>query len=240
MVNILIVEDEELARRNLSRMLTSLNGNIKILEASTGKEAIQLLKQTDIDLFFLDIQLPDMSGLKVAETIRSISKYQLAYVVFITTHVQYQLEAFKKYHCYDYIEKPYTKKEVLEVAERLIRGVQKIPPVEKQVCFELRDFILRIRIDDILFIESQGKNCVIHTNTRLYTIPNIAMKKMLDKLQRETFMQTHKSYIINTGSVDRIDKSDRNSWLAYFKDYSLPAYISDRYKESFMKKYDME
>ncbi|MBZ4646453.1 MAG: two-component system, LytTR family, response regulator [Petroclostridium sp.] len=236
MINILIVEDEQIARTNLARMLQSLSEEIKILEASTGKEAIQLLKQTHINLFFLDIQLPDISGLKVAETIRSIPKYELTYIVFVTAHVQYQLEAFKKYHCYDYIEKPYTKEDVLKVAERLIRGVQSIPPAEKAICFELRDFILKIRTDDILFIESRGRNCVIHTSSRLYTIPNIAMKKMLDKLADETFIQTHKSYIVNIKSVERIDKVDRSSWRAYFQDYSLTAYISDKYKESFMKR----
>jgi two-component system LytT family response regulator len=118
----------------------------------------------------------------------------------------------------------------------LIRGVQNITPVEKEICFELRDFILRIRMDDILFIESQGRKCIIHTKNKQHAIPNMSMKAMLNKLADETFIQTHKSYIINVKNVDWIDKEDRNAWLAYFKDYLLAAHISDRYKETFIKR----
>ncbi|MFZ5967579.1 MAG: LytR/AlgR family response regulator transcription factor [Bacillota bacterium] len=173
MLNILVVEDNRVERNNLVRMLKKLNNDIKVFEAAAGEQAIKILKQEKIGLFFLDIELPDISGLKIAETIRSILQYELTYIVFITTRVYYQLEAFKKYHCYDFIEKPYKQEDVLKLSERLIRGIKHNDSINQVVRFETKNCILKIFIKDILFIESQGKNCMIHTKNSQYVIPNM-------------------------------------------------------------------
>jgi len=238
MLNILVVEDHRVQRNNLMRMLKSLNKDIKIFEAATGEEAIKILKQETIELFFLDIELPDMSGLKIAETIRSTPKYELAYIVFITTHVHYQLEAFKNYHCYDFIEKPYEHEEVFKISDRLIRGIKHNESQNEAVRFKTKNCILKLYIKEILFIESQGKNCIIHTRNNQYTIPNISLKTVLEKTATTNFMQTHKSYIINLENIDLIEKREKNSWIVYFNDYHSPAYISNHYKEESSNRFE--
>lgn len=237
MLNILVVEDNTIARKNLVKMLKNLNGDICIFEANCGKQAIEILKKEAIGLFFLDIQLPDFSGLKIAEIIRSIDRYELTYIVFITTNVIYQLEAFKKYHCYDFIEKPYKKEDVLEVSKRLIKGIKATDTKEETISFELKNCILNIRVQDILYIEAQRKNCIVHTKMNLYTIPNMIMKRILEKMRGFDFIQTHKSYIINLKNIDQIQKHEKNSWQVYFKDYTSSAYISNTYKEIFIKRF---
>ncbi|WP_113672632.1 response regulator [Vallitalea guaymasensis] len=87
MNNILIVEDNDTSRNNLEHVLKTNFSDVKIYKAGTGKTALKLLKEIKMDLFFLDIQLPDISGLKIAEIIRSIEQYELSYIIFITTHL---------------------------------------------------------------------------------------------------------------------------------------------------------
>ncbi|SNT06876.1 two component transcriptional regulator, LytTR family [Anaerovirgula multivorans] len=236
MLNILVVEDNQVERNNLVRMLRRLKTGIKIFEAATGEQAIKILRQEMIGLFFLDIELPDISGLKIAATIRSMPQYELTYIVFITTHVYYQLEAFKKYHCYDFIEKPYKKEDVAKISERLIKGITKEWDKEQVVRFQIRNCILKIFLKDILFIESQGRNCVIHTKNNQYIIPNISMQKLLERIGASNFMRTHKSYIVNLKNIHLIEKHEKNSWIVHFENYSLVAYISDKYKKDFFNK----
>ncbi|AOT70920.1 LytR/AlgR family response regulator transcription factor [Geosporobacter ferrireducens] len=240
MLNILVVEDDQIERKNFVEILKHLNGDMKVFEASTGTQAVRIMEQEEIGLFFLDIELPDCSGLKVAEKIRSIRQYELTYIVFITTHVYYQLEAFKKYNCYDFIEKPYKREEVLRVSERLIRGLQYNNTEGVTIRFELKNCILKIPVKDILFIEAQGKNCRVHTKYTPYTLPNTAINKVLEKVPAVHFIKTHKSYIVNLENVRQIEKNEKNSWIVYFRDYAAPAYISNSYKEEFLKKFQLE
>ncbi len=235
MLNILVVEDDPVERRNLVRMLKDLNKDIKIFEATAGEEAIKILKRETIELFFLDIELPDISGLKIAEIIRTIPKYELTYIVFITTHIHYQLEAFKNYHCYDFIEKPYKKEELFKISDRLIRGIKNTDLKNEAIRFKTKNCILKIFIKDIFYIESQGKRCVIHTKNNQHTISNISMKKILEKTADYNFIQTHKSYIVNIENIYQIEKHEKNSWAVYFKDYQFQAYVSNNYKEKISK-----
>ncbi|AKL95837.1 two component transcriptional regulator, LytTR family [Clostridium aceticum] len=236
-MNILVVEDNHVERNNLVRILESLNKDIKVFEVATGGQAIKTLEQEIIQLFFLDIELSDMSGLKVAEKIRSIPQYELTYIVFITTHVYYQLEAFKKYHCYDFIEKPYTQEDILKISQRLIKGVIKESIKEQVIRFEVKNCILKIFLKDIFFIEAQGKNCMVYTKNNQYTIPNTSMKGILEKVSSSSFMQTHKSYIVNIANIFLVERYGKNAWTVYFKEYAVNAYVSNKYKREFLNKF---
>ncbi|AOY77580.1 LytR/AlgR family response regulator transcription factor [Clostridium formicaceticum] len=237
MMNILVVEDDQFERSTLVRMLKASNRDIKIFEAATGGQAIRILEQETIELFFLDIELPDMSVVEIAEKIRSISQYELTYIVFVITHVYYQLEALKKYHYYNFIEKPYKQEDILKISHRLIKGVTKGHIKEQAVRFKIKNYILKIFLKDILFIESQGKNCMIHTKNNQYIIPNISMKGALRKLESSSFMQTHKSYIVNFQNIHLIERYGKNAWIVHFKDYALAAYVSNKYKKEFLNRF---
>ncbi len=82
MNHILVVEDNEISRKNLVDVLKENFSNIRIYQAGTGAEANKVLRNVQIDLFFLDIELPDTNGMKIAETIRSMKQYELAYIIF--------------------------------------------------------------------------------------------------------------------------------------------------------------
>ena len=222
---------------NIVRTIKAISGEFQIYQAYTGKDCLKILKEVDIDVFILDIQLSDMSGLQIAERIRAISKYELTYIIFITTHIQYQLEAFKRLHCYDFLEKPYKKEELTEIITRLWKGIstqrKQIEESRGSVIFSMKDVTLKIYIDEILFIESCGRHCIVHTKNREYLIKNITIVKILESLPPKDFMQTHKSYIVNLNNIHKVEKQEKNSWTVYFRDITSVAYVSNRYKEKF-------
>lgn len=237
MINILIVEDDINQRKKLINILKNIDTNFKVYEASTGKQAINIFNELVIDLFFIDIQLPDISGLKIAEIIRSIQIYELTHMVIITTHVYFQLEAFKKFHCYDFIEKPYKSEDILNITNRLINGINTSKEKEEEdaVCFELKNCVIKILIKEILFIESQKRNCIVHTTHNAYQVPNMTMKQVAKLFNTlNNIMKTHKSYIINIKNIYKIDKTTKNSWVVYFDNYDIPAFVSNSYKDKLL------
>lgn len=240
-MNILVVEDNKYEMNNIIKVIKSVSKEFDIYRALTGEECFKILEQIDIDLFILDIQLPDISGLNIAKKIRNIPKYELTYMVFITTHIYFQLDAFKKVNCYDFIEKPYKKEELIKIIKRLSRGILKqkqlIKSDRQQVYFEMKDCTIKIYADEILFIESQRRNCIIHTKNKEFLVKNITFKGILEMLPKEYFIQAHRSYIVNFKNIERIEKVEKNSWIVYFKGYTLQAYVSNSYKTEFSNEF---
>ncbi|MPN36597.1 Transcriptional regulatory protein BtsR [bioreactor metagenome] len=118
MKNILIIEDDERQRINLKKIISE--NDVVIYEAQDKDEALDICNKVCIDIFLVDIVLKSSSGLDFALEIRKINKYELSWIIFITTHREYLTEAFKQVHCYDYIIKPYDKEEILSTIRKLI------------------------------------------------------------------------------------------------------------------------
>lgn len=237
-MNILILEDNKYQRENIRQAIKSMKKEFNIYEAENGRQALEKIKIKDIDLFILDIELPDISGIKVAEEIRKIDRYEITHIIFITTHVYFQMDAFKKIHCYDFLEKPYKKSELIENIDRLYRGTLSLRRYKKDkpkqsVCFEMKDYFLKIYLEDILFIESQLRHIIVHTINKEYLIKNISIKKVLEKIKNKNFVQTHRSYIINMNNIKEIIKESNRAWEVRFKNYRIPAYVGRTYKNDF-------
>lgn len=242
-MNILVVEDNHYERENIVRLLESISKEFNILQASTGEEGLSLLKNFEIDLFILDIQLPDMSGMKTAEKIRQIPKYEFTFMIFITTHIQLQLSAFKQVHCYDFLEKPYKKNEFIEIITRLSKGIYKQKQIElarEEIQLQMKDCTIKIYTDEILFIESERRNCKVYTKTKEYSVKNMTIKNTLEILPKDNFMQTHKSYIINLEQIYQLEKTEKNSWLVHFKECPYTAFVSNNFKNEFVGRFSNE
>ena len=114
MANIMIVEDNPNIALGLETIIKSINIDMEITITGYAKEALEKANSKTYELFLLDIQLYDYSGFELAKKIRNINKYKLTPIVFITAIPTKELLAFKEIHCYDYIVKPFTEKEVLD------------------------------------------------------------------------------------------------------------------------------
>lgn len=231
MWNILLVEDEIKQRQNLKLMLQQIDSRLKIHEAEDKNDALEICKNTNINLFFIDISLKSSSGLDLALEIRSIQRYELSWIVFITTHMEYITQAFKQTHCYDYIIKPYNRKEIVDIVKRIIFHTKEIDNTEskgKTVVFDLKDGIfMKICVNEIIFIEVVGRSCIVNTKKGKYTLNRIPLNKVLNLIGHEHIMQSHKAFAINIKYISRIEKVDARLSEIYFgksKDIALLGY----------------
>lgn len=242
MVNILVVEDNEITRKSLVKTIQKTLVNCTIFESGTGKHAISLLETNHMDLFFLDIELPDINGMEVATKIRSIEKYEFANIVFITTYITLLPKALQEYHCYDFIEKPFKMEKIVETLNKLIRGIHKEELQEKKKYITITNGIVtnKILLKELYYIEIQNRYILFHSKSGIYKEGNISLKQLvfqLQKLEVTNFVRAHKSYVVNIDYILRIEQITRSSGNIIFDNYDGIALIGETYKEDIYNKF---
>lgn len=206
-----IVDDEPIARRGMKR-LVERHANLEIAAIlGSAEEALEFLKSESVDLIFLDIQMPGMTGVELA---RALPDKTL--VIFTTAYSEYATEGFEV-NAIDYLMKPIS-------AERFDRAVEKAvnynrllaaadaeeerPVVSKEYIIVKADRrYIRIRIADIRFVEGLKDYVVIHLEGKKI-VTRITIKAMEDLLPSDKFLRVNKSYIVNSDAIDSFDNND--------------------------------
>lgn len=237
---ILLVEDDINQRQNLKKMLEEIDCNLKIYEAQDKDEALEILNNETIELFFIDISLKNSSGLDLALEIRKIPKYEFSWIVFLTTHVQYMIKAFKEIHCYDYILKPYEKDEVIKLTKKLISGTHRnniLINERKYVVFEVNKGIsTRIYVDEIIFIEVSIRTCIIHTKQGKYEMKKLSLKKALELIDCDDIIQCHKSFAVNINYIKRVESISGRISNIHLDNYGEKALLGYMFKNIVMER----
>ena len=203
-INCLIVDDETTARDILESHLSKIDQMNIVASCKNALEAFQQITNQSIDLIFLDINMPEISGLDFAKAINHNSK-----VIFTTAYREYALDGFDL-KAVDYLLKPIA-------FERLLQSVQKYldetPKIEKESIEDIHtdsnDFIfvrsdrkmVKVKFDEILFIESISDYIKIHLTDQTIitreTISNIEVK-----LPSKNFIRTHRSFIVAISQIN--------------------------------------
>lgn len=229
-IKCLIVDDEAPA----IRLLTSYVNQVSFLElvASTTSsiEAIQIIEKETLDLVFLDIQMPTITGIQLSKIIND----KMA-VIFTTAYPQFALESYEL-NAIDYLLKPFE-------FERFYTAVLKVKPRTKtsEKTTNSKDFIFiktdgknnfeKVFIDDILYVESLRNYVSIHLENREIITYN-TLKHFEIELLSKGFIKVHKSFIV---AIQNIQKTDSlNVYLSNGK--NLP--IGDTYKKKFFEAID--
>ena len=235
MFTILIIEDNIYQRESLIDMINELGKEYKIFEADCEAEALEIADQHKIDLFYVDIGLRNSSGLEFAKKIREDNRYDLTWIVFITTHLEYMTEAFKKVHCYDFILKPYHKEEIKETILKLLKNKEKsnFKKTERKYVFLKSDGIdMKIFTDEIIFIEMRYRITTIHTKRAEIEVNNIPLTRMKEMVEGTNIKQFHRSFLINLNYISKVDKMT-SICDVYFKDYWKTAQVSRSCRKEF-------
>lgn len=247
MYSIILVEDDSMQRKILKTMILSTYESIKIYEADSESAALDIIKKNDINMFLIDISLKESSGLDLAIKIRGIPKYEFTQLVFLTTHIDYMLQAFKQTHCYDYILKPYDKEEVQAMLNKLIgKEINDLNNVkddldnniDKEFVIKIRNSVfVRVKINDILFIEVNGRGCEVNTVSGIYTYSNISLKNILKLINCEYIVQSHKAFAINKKYIFKIERLDIRLSNVHFKNYSKTALLGNKFKNNIISEF---
>lgn len=230
-ITCLIVEDEPLARNLLTDYVKKVPSLELVDVCSSPLAAIEVLKQKKVDLLFLDIQMPEITGITL---LKVLQKKPL--VILTTAYSEYALESYD-FDVVDYLLKPITLERFLravdKVSQRLESGSVIASPKEKLSIGEGQDFIfvkdgtklVRIRYADILYVEGLKDYVTIYT--RQQKITSLQRLKVLeDTLPSTKFIRIHNSYIVALDAIDAIHRGDVQIGTAM-----LP--ISDSYKKNF-------
>jgi DNA-binding LytR/AlgR family response regulator len=210
-INCIIIDDEPLARKGLKEYITDVDFLNLIGEYDSPLKATEQVSKGEVQLLFLDIQMPKITGLDFFKTLQ-----QAPPVIFTTAYPQYALDGFEL-NALDYLVKPISFDRFLKAAMRAkefyeIRQVNaeetKQATVQQDHFFIKADNkLVKIQFDEILYAEALQNYVVIHTKDKKY-ITYLTFKSVEEYLPASLFIKVHKSYIIAAGKIESIDGND--------------------------------
>lgn len=209
MIRCLAIDDEPLALRQLAAYLRKVPFFELVDSCQSALESMAILEKQEVDVIFIDINMPDMNGL---DFVRSLQQPPM--VVFTTAYQEYAIEGYKV-DAIDYLLKPFGMSDVLRAAEKVKRQydllhVAHLSPVDEDEALFLKTEykVVRILISHIVYVEGMSEYLRIHLSDQPKSIVVLlSMKKMEERLGGYDFMRIHKSYIINLHHITEINKS---------------------------------
>ena len=237
-MNILLVEDEKIQREALASIIKSNFVDVRIYEASSEKEALKVINEKDVHLFFIDIHLKDSSGLDLAKKIRQHKNHSLTGIVFVTGELIHIIEAFKSIHCYDFIVKPYKEKGIIDIVDVFFNSTPLSSIKEGKYSFIDIDSNIAIKLyhNDIIYIEYIDKCCHIHTIGGLYNVKRTSLAKLLKGLNDNEIIQTHRSFAVNIKYVTKIEKTYEKVWSINMRGSENMVLLSYTYRQAFLRR----
>lgn len=199
-IKCIITDDEPTAREGLLGYVDKIDFLTVIGECEDAIQLNNMLKTTQPDLLFLDIEMPYMSGLKLLSTLCNPPK-----VIITSAYDQYAIEGYEL-DVADYLLKPISFERFLKAVNKVYNLLQneRNDRQKKHIFVKTDKQLKKIFLDDILFIESM-ENYVLINTTAGKDIVRMTLKQFLEMLPSKKFVQVHRSFIVNTDHVQSID-----------------------------------
>ncbi|WP_299125448.1 LytTR family DNA-binding domain-containing protein [uncultured Tenacibaculum sp.] len=228
-ITCIIVDDEPIAREIITSFVAKIP-NLELLSTcSNATEAIQFMEKNTVDLFFLDINMPEITGLSLAKIIGQKSK-----VIFTTAYRDYAVDGFNL-NVVDYLLKPIAFERFFEAVQKVTKSNNTITTTAKEESFKKEFMFIRsdrkmikINFNEIEYIESLGDYVKIFLNQTVI-VTRETMNNIENKLPQNSFIRIHRSYIVSLNKIS----SYTNEFIEINKK-ALP--ISRSYKESTLQK----
>ncbi|WP_282135675.1 LytR/AlgR family response regulator transcription factor [Seonamhaeicola maritimus] len=211
-MNCIIIDDEAAARAIISHFCSSFNNLRVIEEFPNAIQAIKFLNQNEVDLIFLDIHMPDFTGIDFIQTLKNPPK-----IVLTTSDANFAIQAFE-YDCIvDYLVKPISSERFTKAIQKAENAVSK-PSLEdtnsgaeniettsgNDLYVNIDRRLIKIDIPSIYLVEAKGDYIQIKTEDKNYTVHS-TLKKIEDKLPIDLFLKVHRSFIINVKKIIDIE-----------------------------------
>ncbi len=229
-IKCLVVDDEELARKLLETYISKLPNLELVAECKNPLEAMDVLQNQEIDLIFLDIQMPELTGIEFLKTLTKKPQ-----VIFTTAYSDYAIEGYSL-DVADYLLKPFGLERFIQAVNKVDQRLNSKPSPESTPPTKAKDYILvksehkvhRIKLSDILYIQSMREYVAYYTpEGRILSLNSL--KKLEQDLPDDQFIRSHKSYIV---AIDKIKTLEGN--LVHIAKEKLP--IGAIYKDTVLAK----
>jgi DNA-binding LytR/AlgR family response regulator len=229
-INCAIIDDEPLAAGLLKSYAEKTPFLNLVGTYGSAVEAMKEIRNNPVDLLYLDIQMPELSGIEFAKILPKDTK-----VIFTTAFQQYAIEGYKV-SALDYLMKPVSYEDFLKASNKalewfIITQKQQTYAADRFMYVKSDYKLVRVALDDILYIEGLKDYIRIYLQdgTKIMSLMN--MKKLEDYPPRPEFLRTHRSYIVHMSKAEAIER-----FRIVFGDQYLP--ISDSYKEDVQQYFD--
>lgn len=209
MLRILVLEDETYSRKALVKILREISQEVTVDAAADLASARLLLERTvSFDLFLLDINLnpeneEDCSGLTFAAEIRSHRQYEFTPLVMVTSVAGLEMEAYRRLHCYQYIVKPYVRREIEELIHKLLFHQQ--AEEQPSIVVKKDGINYKINCNDILCCKAVRRGTCLFLKGEQMMIPYVSIRQLLEKLPEKQFFQCHRMFVVNRDAVKYYD-----------------------------------
>ncbi|MEO6667931.1 MAG: LytTR family DNA-binding domain-containing protein [Ferruginibacter sp.] len=232
-MNCIVVDDEPLARQGMEMNIANVTGMQLLGSFSNALAASDFLRKNDVDIMFLDINMPELSGLDFLKSLRDAPL-----VIFTTAYPQYALESYEL-DAIDYLVKPIRIERFLKAVNkaenhlRLLKqdlGNSQVEKIEEDFVYIKADRkYFKIYFKDILYIEGLKDYVIIYTkDNKIITSMNV--KTIAAQLPASLFARVSKSYIVNTLHISSFDTE-----IIYIHSIEIP--LGQMYKDDFLKQY---
>lgn len=203
MLKAIIVDDEAPARSELRYLLDELGQTDVVAEAASVREAIEKLKEYPCDVMFLDINMPEANGLKLAEGLQTL-KFPPA-VVFVTAYSEFALDAFKV-NAIDYLVKPVETERLAQAIARVRDNVALHMQAQKseRISVEKGGKKILINIDKICFVMARDDYAYLQTDTDRY-FSTVSLAQLEKRLEGHGFFRAHRGYLVNLAMVEEVE-----------------------------------
>ena len=233
-IQCLAIDDEPLAVKKIAGYIQKIPFLELVSECRSAFEAMEIINRQPVQLLFIDINMPDLSGL---EFVKSLDVKP--YIVFTTAYSEYAVEGFQV-EAVDYLLKPVGFDNFLKAANKVKNLLELTGNYPKEALrtttshlFVKSEYkLIRIELDDIKYIESRHEYIKIYLVNSEPVMTRLSMKSVEEQLPSEKFMKVHRSYIVNLSKISVIE---RNRIVFDYKTF-IP--ISEQYKEKFQKYID--
>jgi len=223
-MNVLIVDDEPLAREGMQLLLKDEASVTSISEARNGAEAVRMIRETRPDLVFLDVQMPEMDGFGV---LRAIGAEHMPPVIFVTAHDRYAIQAFEV-NAIDYLLKPVTRERCSQALARLrerigagtdnahvlslLQQLAAPPKYLARVALRAAGRISFVNIEDILYVQAAENYVQLHLKSARHLL-HVPIATFENSLDPRLFLRIHRSLIVNVKHVQELETGPHGEYI---------------------------
>ncbi|PCI06508.1 MAG: DNA-binding response regulator [Gammaproteobacteria bacterium] len=239
-MNVLIVDDEQLARQRLRKMLATNSSYTIIGEAETGEDALRKTQSSRPDVVLMDIRMPGMDGIEAASYINRMDEPPA--IIFTTAYSDHALHAFEA-HAIDYLLKPIKQSRLesaLDAAKRMNKAQlsqlrnDKTSNTRKKICIKSRGSLELISIDDIIYFKADQKYVTLRTAEQEYLIEE-SLKTLEDEFAAN-FIRIHRNALVAKQKLTGLTKNDDGHACIRFNDIDDLLEVSRRHLPYIRKK----
>jgi two-component system LytT family response regulator len=234
-IHALVVDDESLARRNLTVLLQGDPDIASVIECASGMEAVEEIGRSKPDLVFLDVQMPECGGFDVLELLGN----ELPTIIFVTAYDEYALRAFEA-GALDYLLKPFDNarfgRALNRAKDRLAHYAPSRPLPAERLVVKSRGQVLFLNVADIDWIEAAGYYACVHVGSDTHIIRRTLLELERD-LGDERFSRIHRSIIVNLDRIHGLEIQNGGEYEVVLKS-KIRLQLSRRFRKLLQERMD--